>query len=80
MNVTPKKLDNELEFVVSTAVNQVGVNVNTASRELLSYISGLNKKVIDKLLNYKEKVGKILTRKELSKVFSEKIYEQAIGF
>ena len=79
-DVTPKKLDNELEFVVSTAVNQVGVNVNTASRELLSYISGLNKKVIDKLLNYKEKVGKILTRKELSKVFSEKIYEQAIGF
>ena len=55
-DVTPKKLDNELEFVVSTAVNQVGVNVNTASRELLSYISGLNKKVIDKLLNYKTSI------------------------
>lgn len=79
-DVTPKKLDGELGFVVSTAVNSVGVNVNTASRELLSYISGLNKKVIDKLLDYKEKVGSILSRKELSKVFSEKVYEQAIGF
>ena len=79
-DVTPKKLDGELEFVVSTAVNQVGVNVNTASRELLSYISGLNKKMIDKLLAYKEKVGSILTRKELTKVFSDKVYEQAIGF
>ena len=79
-DVTPKKLDSELEFVVSTAVNQVGVNVNTASRELLSYISGLNKRMIDKLLAYKEKVGSILTRKELSKVFSDKVYEQAIGF
>ncbi len=79
-DVTPKKLDGELEFVVSTAVNQVGVNVNTASRELLSYISGLNRRMIDKLLAYKEKVGSILTRKELSKVFSDKVYEQAIGF
>ena len=79
-DVTPKKLDSELEFVVSTAVNQVGVNVNTASRELLSYISGLNKKMIDKLLEYKAKVGSILSRSELSKVFSAKVYEQAIGF
>lgn len=79
-DVAGKKLDSELEFVVSTAVNQVGVNVNTASRELLSYISGLNKKMIDKLLSYKEKVGSILTRKELSKIFTDKVYEQAIGF
>ena len=79
-DVTEKKLDSELEFVVSTAVNQVGVNVNTASRELLSYISGLNKKMIDKLLTYKEKVGNILTRSELKKIFSDKVYEQAIGF
>ena len=79
-DVTPKKLDSELEFVVSTAVNQVGVNVNTASRELLSYISGLNKKMIDKLLDYKNNVGSILTRNELSKVFTDKVYEQAIGF
>ena len=79
-DVTPKNLDKELEFVVSTAVNSVGVNVNTASRELLSYISGLNKKMIDKLLDYKAKVGSIISRKELKKVFSEKVYEQAIGF
>lgn len=79
-DVTPKKLDAELEFVVSSAVNSVGVNVNTASRELLNYISGMNKKMIDKLMEYKTKVGSILTRKELSKVFSEKVYEQAIGF
>ncbi len=79
-DVTPKKLESELEFVVSTAVNQVGVNINTASRELLSYVSGLNKKMIDKLIAYKEKVGSILTRRELSKVFSAKVYVQAIGF
>ena len=79
-DVTPKKLDSELNLVVSTAVNSVGVNVNTASRELLNYISGMNKRVIDKLFDYKNKVGTILTRKELAKVFSEKVYEQAIGF
>jgi len=79
-DVQNKKLDEELTFVVATAVNSVGVNVNTASRELLNYISGLNKKMIDKLLDYKNKVGKILERKELAKVFSDKVYEQAIGF
>ena len=79
-DVSSKKLDSELSFVVSTAVNQVGVNVNTASRELLSYITGLNKKMIDKLLEYKTKIGSISSRKELNKVFSDKVYEQAIGF
>ncbi len=79
-DVSQKKLDEELTFVVETVVNNVGVNVNTASREILNYISGLNKKMIDKLLEYKNKVGKILNRKELEKVFSSKVYEQAIGF
>lgn len=79
-DVTPKKLDEELTFVVSNAVNSVGVNVNTASRELLNYISGMNKRVIDKLMDYKAKVGNILERKELTKIFSDKVYEQAIGF
>lgn len=79
-DVSEKKLDEELTFVVSTAVNSVGVNVNTASRELLNYISGMNKKMIDKLMEYKKSCGKILERKELSKVFSAKVYEQAIGF
>ncbi len=79
-DVNAKKLNEELAFVVSTAVNSVGVNVNTASTELLNYISGLNKKMIEKFINYKEKVGKILERKELEKVFTPKVYEQAIGF
>ncbi len=79
-DVTPKKLDQELTFVVETAVNSVGVNVNTASRELLNYVSGLNKKMIDKLLDYKKSKGKIENRRELAKVFSPKVYEQAIGF
>lgn len=79
-DVSPKKLDEELIFVVSSAVNSVGVNVNTASRELLNYISGMNKRVIDKLMDYKQKVGKILERKELAKIFSDKVYEQAVGF
>lgn len=79
-DVAPKKLDEELTFVVSSAVNSVGVNVNTASRELLNYISGMNKRMIDKLMEYKKKVGKIKERCELTKVFSEKVYEQAIGF
>ncbi len=79
-DVSSKKLDSELTFVVSSAVNSVGVNVNTASQELLSYISGLNKKMIDKLMDYKKRVGSILTRKELKGIFSEKVYEQAIGF
>lgn len=79
-DVTEKKLDEELTFVVSNAVNSVGVNVNTASPELLSYISGLNKRVIDKLVDYKRQVGKIKERRELESVFSDKVYEQAIGF
>lgn len=79
-DVSAKKLDEELSFVVSSAVNSVGVNVNTASRELLNYISGLNKRVIDKLLDYKNKCGLIKSREELKKIFSDKVYEQAIGF
>lgn len=79
-DVNPKNLDKELALTVEFCVNSVGVNVNTASRELLNYISGLNKRVIDKLMEYKRKVGSIKTRKELEKVFSEKVYEQSIGF
>lgn len=79
-DVTPKKLDQELGFVVTSAVNSVGVNINTASRELLNYISGMNKRVIDKLLEYKNKIGSIKSREELKKIFSDKVYEQAIGF
>ena len=81
-DVSPQKLDSTLTFVVEKAVNTVGVNINTASNELLTYVSGLNKKAIEKIINYRETKGKINTREELkkNKVLSDKAYEQSIGF
>ena len=81
-DVQEKRLDESLDFVVSKAVNMVGVNLNTASQELLKYVSGMNKKTIDKFLAYRDEKGKILSRADLkkAKVFSDKVYEQAIGF
>ena len=79
-DVSSKKLKDNLDFVVSKAVNSVGVNVNTASPSLLKYVSGINKKVSDKLIDYREKVGRIKSRKEIQSVLSDKVYEQAIGF
>lgn len=81
-DVTPKKLDESLDFVVSKAVNSVGVNINTASRSLLTYVSGLNKKSIDEILNSRDKIGKFETREDVKKLKSmtPKVYEQAIGF
>ena len=81
-DVQEKSLDESLDFVVSKAVNMVGVNLNTASQELLKYVSGMNKKTIDKFLAYRDEKGKILSRADLkkAKVFSDKVYEQAIGF
>lgn len=79
-DVADKKLKESLDFVVSKSVNQVGVNVNTASASLLKYVSGLTSKVIDKIIKYREDKGKILSREELKKILSEKTYEQAIGF
>ena len=81
-DVTAKRLNETLDFVVKKTVNSVGVNINTASESLLSYVSGLTKSSIKKLMDYKEKVGKIMTREELKKkkVLSDKVYEQAIGF
>ncbi len=81
-DVSEKRLDESLDFVVSKAVNMVGVNVNTASTELLKYVSGMNKKAIDKLISFRDEKGKIMSRDALkkSKVLSEKVYEQAIGF
>lgn len=77
-----KKLKEELSFVVTKAVNSVGVNVNTASSSLLKYVSGLTKRNIDKIINYREETGKIKTREEIKKkkILSDKAYEQAIGF
>lgn len=81
-DVQGKKLDDTLEFVVTKAVNQVGVNINTASSSLLKYVSGLTKKAIDALLYYREVHGKIISREEIHQIqgISDKVYEQSIGF
>ncbi len=81
-DVSQKKLSSSLDFVVEKCVNSVGVNVNTASSSLLSYVSGLTKKACQKIIEYREKVGKILSREEIhdKKLLTDKAYEQAIGF
>ena len=81
-DVASKKLSESLDFVVSKAVNSVGVNINTASPSLLKYVSGINKKNIDKIIEYREKNGKINSRNEIKKqkLLTDKTYEQAIGF
>ena len=81
-DVSSKKLNNSLDFVVSKSVNSVGVNINTASASILSYVSGLTKKAIDNILTYRDTKGKIKSREEIKKIKSlgDKSYEQAIGF
>lgn len=81
-DVTPKKLDESLDFVVTKAVNQVGVNINTASSSLLQYVSGLTKRAIDAILSYRNTHGKIKSRSEIAKMkgITPKIFEQSIGF
>ena len=81
-DVNQKQLNESLDFVVSKAVNSVGVNINTASPSILKYISGLTKTTIDKIIKYREEHGKILSRADIlkKKILSSKTYEQAIGF
>ncbi len=81
-DVTPKKLDESLNFVVTKAVNSVGVNINTASRSLLTYVSGLTKRAIDEILNTRDQLGKFVSREDVKKLktMTPKVYEQAIGF
>ena len=81
-DVSEKKLSNSLDFVVEKCVNSVGVNVNTASSSLLSYVSGITKAAIKKIIDYRETVGKIMSREEIKKkkLLTDKAYEQAIGF
>lgn len=81
-DIPVKKLDESLKFVVSKAVNGVGVNINTASPSILKYVSGLNKKVIDNIIAFREDHGKLKNRKELLSIkgMSDKVYEQAVGF
>ena len=81
-DVSEKDLSSSLDFVVEKCVNSVGVNVNTASVSLLKYVSGLTKATIQKIIDYREKEGKIHSREEIKKkkLLSDKAYEQAIGF
>ena len=81
-DVSQKKLSESLDFTVSKCVNNVGVDINTASPSILKYISGLTKSAIDKIIKYREENGKINSREELKKkkLLSDKIYEQSIGF
>ncbi len=81
-DVQGKKLDESLDFVVTKAVNGVGVNINTASPSLLKYVSGLTKKAIDAIISYRDTNGKINSRQEIKKMkgITDKIYEQSIGF
>ena len=81
-DVSQKKLSESLDFVVEKCVNSVGVNVNTASSALLGYVAGITKKAIDKIIDYRNKKGKITSREEIKKekLLTDKAYEQAIGF
>lgn len=77
-----KNLSESLSFVVETAVNQVGVNVNTASSSLLQYVSGLSKTVAENIVKARGEAGKFKKRTDLKKIprLGAKTYEQAIGF
>lgn len=81
-DVSQKKLSENLDFVVDTVVNQVGVNINTASAVLLEHVSGLNKTISENIVKYREENGRIQSRTEIKKVprLGEKAFEQAAGF
>lgn len=81
-DVSQKKLAENLDFVVDTVVNQVGVNINTASPALLSHVSGLNKTISENIVKYREEHGRISSREEIKKVprLGAKAFEQAAGF
>ncbi len=81
-DISNKELTESLDFVVTKAVNQVGVNLNTASSFLLKYVSGINKRNIDKIIEYRNQYGKITSRDQLikKKLISDNGYVQAVGF
>ena len=81
-DVSDSKLKDRLDFVVSKAVNSVGVNINTASYSIFKYISGLTKKSIEKIIDFRDKNGRFNSREELKKkkILTDKTYEQSIGF
>jgi len=81
-DVSQKNLSNQLDFVVETVVNQVGVNVNTASSQLLQYVAGLNKTTAENIVKYREENGVFKNRDDLKSVprLGGKAFEQAAGF
>lgn len=81
-DVNQTKLGESLDFIISKVVNSVGVNINTATAPLLSYVSGLSKKTAENIVAYRQENGKIKTREEVKKIkgIGPKSYEQAIGF
>ncbi len=81
-DVSQKKLAENLDFVVDTVVNQVGVNINTASPALLAHVSGLNKTISENIVKYRDENGRIASREEIKKVprLGAKAFEQAAGF
>ncbi|MFJ6412865.1 Tex family protein [Terribacillus saccharophilus] len=81
-DVGQKRLNDSLGFVVETAVNQVGVNVNTASESLLQYVSGFSKTVAANVVKQRNEIGKFSSRKQLKSIprLGSKTYEQSIGF
>jgi len=81
-DVTQSKLNDSLQFIVETTVNQVGVNVNTASPALLKYVAGLSTTTANNIMKQREELGKFTKREQLKKVprLGAKTYEQAIGF
>lgn len=81
-DVSQKKLADQLTFVVETAVNQVGVNVNSASSSLLQYVAGLSKTVAENVIKVRDENGRFTSRVQLKKIprLGAKTYEQAIGF
>ena len=81
-DVTPKKLDESLAGVVEDSVNKVGVDLNTATPSLLTYIAGINASIANNIVAYRDEVGGFKSRKELLKVkrLGQKAYEQCAGF
>lgn len=81
-DVAEKKLTENLDFVVETVVNQVGVNVNTASPALLSHVAGFNKTLANNVVKFREENGALKSRAQLKKVprLGAKAFEQAAGF
>ena len=81
-DVSQKQLGERLDFVVETAVNQVGVNLNTASAPLLQHVAGLNKTIANNIVAFREENGAFDSRQQLKKVprLGPKAFEQSVGF